>query len=303
MNISANIRNIIMNSVSETKYTSKLYLIKKCLRKGYKRNDILFGISDITINRKSFNTSTSKKRLLVDKGGTFLKKYNELIDGKTIIEDPSIEKLVWTPKQNLFKKYLIILPCTPTAEQGNYFYSKLWQIISLYFPERYTKDVDFAAIDCITLKLDNKDRGCIVFENEMDRVKGYNINPTFSPFSDEEKEKLVNYLEKDLLYIFNILKYEHIIVYLNVSRYINAFKSVLQKLPEKYKNKITFYNLDAGSGPFNKTIRDLRKKYKEVRYKIINNIPTNYEEYYIENTPWRNYLKDLKLKRDKLCQI
>ena len=114
-----------------------------------------------------------------------------------------------TYNKSLNKKQLLLFPCNPGALVGDYFKSKTWLEASLYFPER-TTTMDFAAVDCIRQKVGG---GLIVFENEMERVKGFDVYPIYS----EEKVKELDELMK--LSIPKLKGYEKIYVYLNVRLY------------------------------------------------------------------------------------
>lgn len=124
-------------------------------------------------------------------------------------------------KTTLHGKNLILFPCNPGAEVGNYFIAKTWAQASKAFPERGV-DIDFAAVDCIRTGIDGS---ALVFENEMHIVKGNNEYPEYT---HTRLLKVCEGLEKDKE---RVASYDNVIVYLNVPVYDHACKKVLSSLP------------------------------------------------------------------------
>lgn len=124
-------------------------------------------------------------------------------------------------KTELHGKNLILFPCNPGAEVGNYFTARTWAQASKNFPERAT-DIDFAAVDCIRTGIDGR---ALVFEDEMNVVLGNNEYPEYT---HSRLLKVCEGLEKDKE---RVASYDNVIIYLNVPVYDHACKKVLSALP------------------------------------------------------------------------
>jgi hypothetical protein len=149
----------------------------------------------------------------------------------------------FSKKQKLNGKYLILIPCNSGAFVADYFSAPSWKMAGKYFPERMTT-MDFAATDSITT-VSKDGKGLIVFENEMERVKGYDCFPTYS------KEKLEECIEGMKVSLDRLKDYKHIFAYLNVRLYDEAFHHF--NLPN-----VTTYKLGYKPGFFNGGMRFLR---------------------------------------------
>lgn len=160
-----------------------------------------------------------------------------------------------TKKKDLCGQYLVLMPCNSGAKVGNYFTKNTWRTASKYFPERMVT-FDFAAVDSITTAIPNDGKGLIVFENEMDRVKGYDMFPTYS----EEKKHLCKLKFEQS--IPRLLIYEHIFVYLNVRLYDEVIRECA--LPN-----MTFFDLPYKQGPFLQHLPSLRKLIDVSLYRSI----------------------------------
>lgn len=149
-----------------------------------------------------------------------------------VIHNPGIANTFHTAKTTLNGKYLLLLlPCTGTAIQGDYFLANTWRTASKWFPER-TTILDFAATDSITTVSDDP-LGLIVFENEMERVKGYDLFPKYSA---EKLEQCVKGMGKARE---RLLSYDKIFPFLNVRLYDEALQKAelpnLVRVPVEYK--------------------------------------------------------------------
>jgi len=135
-------------------------------------------------------------------------------------------------------KVLIIIPCSPGAEIGNYFASASWRNV-VRIIKKYVFDlgnIDFAAVDSIiTIEDPAKDReelGAIVLANEeMQRVRGKNIRPKWEFFAKNNYKKLyehTKYVEIGLRRVLN--KYDYIVIFLNVRAYKLATMNALLRI-------------------------------------------------------------------------
>lgn len=150
---------------------------------------------------------------------------------------------------------LLILPCNKGAKEGNYYPYGAWkQALRLIKKNKITKNlVDFAAVDSIITKMnpthDKETKDSIVLENEMNRVKNYDLFPKWNLFSRNNYEFLkehTRYCEIGLRRIID--KYELIIVAIAVKGYKYAMIRAIRNLyngniPEK------FVVIDSGESP------------------------------------------------------
>lgn len=148
-----------------------------------------------------------------------------------VLHNPEIENVFHSSKKHLNGRFLVLLPCTGTAMQGDYFLANTWRTASKWFPER-TSSLDFAATDSITT-VTKDPLGLIVFENEMNRVAGHDLFPKYS------KEKLEQCIEGMERARARLLSYEKIFSFLNVRLYDEAVQAArlpnLVRVPCEYK--------------------------------------------------------------------
>jgi hypothetical protein len=163
------------------------------------------------------------------------------------IKSPQCKQKYVTSKNQLNGKELILIPCNSGALNGDYFLQQTWRNAAKWFPERMTT-LDFAAVDSITTAIPDDGKGLIVFENEMDRVKGYDMFPTYS---DEKKRLCKLKFEQS---VPRLLNYEHIFVYLNVRLYDETIRECA--LPN-----MTFIDVGYKQGYFNQKLPVLRDIY------------------------------------------
>jgi hypothetical protein len=161
---------------------------------------------------------------------------------------PHLTNVVVTRKEKLHGRYLVLMPCNSGAMTGDYFTKNTWQTASKYFPERMNC-VDFAATDSIvTVSKDGK--GLIVFENEMDRVRGFDLFPSFS------EGKLLECKEAMRVSAPRLAHYEKVFVYLNVRLYKESVLSSL--LPN-----MVVIDLVYKQGPFLQKMPELRAAFEQ----------------------------------------
>lgn len=123
-----------------------------------------------------------------------------------------------TRKRELIGKTLLVFPCNSGAFHGDYFRGRTWRNAALYFPERMSS-LDFAATDSI-ISVRDDGKGLLVFENEMDRVRGLDLYPSFS------EEKLSKCKELAKASVDRLSAYKHIILVLNVRLYREAMETI-----------------------------------------------------------------------------
>jgi len=87
---------------------------------------------------------------------------------------------------------LLILPCNRGAKEGNFFPYGAWkQALAVLRKDGVEKEfVTFAAVDSIITKFDpvndRDEKGAIVLESEMERVKGYDFKPSWRHFKTRD---------------------------------------------------------------------------------------------------------------------
>ena len=222
------------------------YLFKqKLLSEGYSKISIVTSLMDLCSNSQSHKTASIHKDNFYIMDGLC----QPFIENNCSIVNPEKTNSFVTIKQKLNEKYLLILPCTGTAKDGNYFLANTWREMSMYFPERMST-LDFAAVDCIIAKYGDKE-GLIVFENEMDRVKGFDQYPIYNK---ELVLTLNSYMKKS---IDKLKQYKKILIYLNVRLYREVVEN------NKLENMI-FIDMPFRQGSFKEYILTLRKKFDEV---------------------------------------
>jgi len=146
-------------------------------------------------------------------------------------------------------RILVLLPCNPGAKYGNYFLGRYWKNADKY-RRTYDLDIMLGAIDCIPVIAKGED--AIVLEDEMNRVRGFDIYPEYKK---EKVGKIAEGIRRGLLRIH--AKFDKIIILLNVKLYIEATKKALGFLPEDVKQKIEFYYVLGKPGKFLRLIRDV----------------------------------------------
>ena len=195
---------------------------------GYNRT---IAADQITINAMN---SHDYKGMLRDKQTKTPSGYS-MMDGMLVSAHcipPFEEKGIFiTKKDTLHGKYLILIPCNAGAMVGDYFTKNTRRSVARYFPER-TTCLDFAATDSITT-VTKDGKGLIVFENEMNRVKGHDLFPTFN------KQKLNECNDGIKISEERLGRYQSVFSFLNVRLYDEAVQSSsltnIIRVPIEYK--------------------------------------------------------------------
>lgn len=122
------------------------------------------------------------------------------------------------------KKILLLLPCNKYAKEGNYYKGKSWRVALKWLKALGLRDKVFlGAIDSIPLKHNLGD--CIVLEDEMHRVRGFDEYPKYD---DNIIMPLAECIKKGLMRVLN--RFEKIIILLNVPLYKKAAHEALKML-------------------------------------------------------------------------
>ena len=167
------------------------------------------------------------------------------------------------------KKLAIILPCNKYAKVGNYFLGSYWKEARAIIPRN--ERVIYAAVDCIPLKHPiNVINDCIVSEDEMWRVKGFDEPP-------EWDNRLPECIKKGFLRLIRWYNPEKIVILLNVKPYFQAVKIVLDEIAKIVEEKeehrfyyaryflgfieIELYYIAGLPGKFRALIRSVLSKY------------------------------------------
>ncbi len=121
-------------------------------------------------------------------------------------------------------RVLLVLPCNKGAKIGNYFVGHAWRVALKALREcgirRY---VMLAAVDCIPFKMSLGD--CVVLETEMDRVKGYDVYPSYD---ERVVDGLTDCIERGLRRVLPL--FDIIYVVLNVPLYQVCVKKALSRI-------------------------------------------------------------------------
>jgi len=211
---------------------------------GYERSSVVTTLIDSCSNSKSHQTATSHNDVFYIKDGMCLPPKKEMC----CRINPDQQNSFTTIKKHLNGEYLFIFPCTTTAKYGNYFLAPTWREMSMSFPERMTI-LDFAAVDCITAHYGDQ-KGLVVFENEMERVKGFDSIPTYQP------DKVASLNRHMKLSLEKLNKYKKVYIYLNVKLYSEVVKNNI--LPNMH-----FIDMVFRQGSFKEHLIDLRKQFSE----------------------------------------
>ena len=144
-------------------------------------------------------------------------------------------------------KILMLLPCNKFAKEGNYFKGSYWKLADTW-RKKMNIDITLGAIDCIPLLCKGED-DAIVLENEMHRVKGYDVYPRYDPNKvDEISRGIYNGLLRVSAY------FDKIVILLNVKLYIEATQKAIEMVPNEIKSKIEFDYIYGLPGKFRKKI-------------------------------------------------
>ncbi len=144
-------------------------------------------------------------------------------------------------------KILMLLPCNKFAREGSYFKGSYWRLADSW-RRKMNLDIQLGAIDCIPVFYKNENNA-IVLENEMDRVKGYDVYPKYDP---NKVDMIAKGVYNGLLLVSQ--HFEKIVILLNVKLYIEATQRAIEMLPHEIRNKIEFDYIHGLPGKFRRKI-------------------------------------------------
>ena len=155
---------------------------------------------------------------------------------------------------------LILLPCNKGAKIGDYRKGLYWRALIKHLEKHGIRNrVMIGAIDCIPLRYGLGD--CVVLEDEMWRVKGYESYPKYDP---EIVEAMAECIYEGIVRVSD--RFEKIYILVNVKLYYEAAKRMMEKWrPECV---ILVEVEDMRSGKFmQKIARFVQELAKELQYK------------------------------------
>lgn len=121
---------------------------------------------------------------------------------------------------------ILVLPCNKGALNGNFFPYGAWKqaLNALKKNKIEKKIVEFSAVDSIITKFDpvndRDNKGSIVLESEMERVKGYDFKPNWRLFKKRNYELLKEHTKYCKIALERlIMKYKLILVCISVRGY------------------------------------------------------------------------------------
>jgi len=135
----------------------------------------------------------------------------------------------------------LILPCNSYARYGNYYLGAVWKraVKSIIKSGINPKNVMLTAVDCIIVaedpSSDKNTKGAIVFGTleDMKRVKGYNVYPSWKRFKKNNYKFLYEMVEGIKIGLNRLLKEANpdlIVSVLNVLGYKLAFYKAVEEL-------------------------------------------------------------------------
>ena len=155
---------------------------------------------------------------------------------------------------------LILLPCNKGAKIGDYRKGLYWRVLIKHLEKHeIRKRVIIGAIDCIPLRYRLGD--CIVLEDEMWRVKGYESYPKYDP---EIIETMARCVYEGIIRVSS--RFEKIYILVNVRLYYEAAKRMMKKW--RPRNVVIVEVRDTRPGKFTQKIaRFVQELAKELQYK------------------------------------
>ena len=138
------------------------------------------------------------------------------------------------------KKTLLILPCNAGAKYGDYFLKLLWKRVDARLKQEGLREqTDIAAIDCIIFNAVKDGKGSIVREDEMYRVKGYDMHPGMF-FKEPHLTEKVQLFTLDVIDGLKRFKdqYQQIVIFSNVLSYRYSAMFAIRLMHLEYKTKI-----------------------------------------------------------------
>ena len=155
---------------------------------------------------------------------------------------------------------LILLPCNKGAKIGDYRKGLYWRALTKHLEKHgIRKRVMIGAIDCIPLRYGLGD--CVVLEDEMQRVKGYESYPKYDP---DIVDAMAECIYKGIVRVSS--RFEKIYILVNVKLYYEAAKRMMEKW--KPESVILVEVEDMRSGKFMQKIRKFTQELaKELQYK------------------------------------
>jgi len=146
-------------------------------------------------------------------------------------------------------RILVLLPCNKGAKEGDYSKGRYWRVLIKNLEEYgIRKYVTIGAIDCIPLHHNLGD--CVVLEDEMWRVKGYESRPEYHP---DLIPKMAECILRGIQRISG--QFDKIYILVNVKLYYEATKHMLEKIKD---DKIVLVEIaDMKPGKFCRKIKEL----------------------------------------------
>jgi len=162
----------------------------------------------------------------------------------------------------------VILPCNKGAALGDYLLSRNWQRVKKIL-DATTNNYKMVAVDSIITFIDpmhDRDElgALVVYPDEMNRVKGFDVYPSWDFFKKNSFERLYihsHYVKIGLKRIFN--PSDKYLVLLNVRGYRLATYLAIKKLFGRIPKNLAFIDVYDSPAYFNNAVRSIKILLKE----------------------------------------